>query len=696
METQEMERYRPEFEEEEDPDQWEGAMRSEPPLYDSLPEAAVNFIQEMEQAFSEKGWMARSRDFEYRPQQQTMAKEVARALALQKPVVIEAGTGVGKSLAYLIPSVLHAMRHKRKAVISTHTINLQEQLMSKDLPLVRKVLPAEYQEFKAVLLKGRSNYLCTRRMGRSLGQQGELFTTGEQTELRRIAAWAKSTPDGTLSDLDFTPTPAVWAQVCSEQGICTGRTCGPDSGCFYQAAKRRLNEADVVVVNHTLFFTLLSSSENMGAEGAGFLYPNDFLIMDEAHTLESIAAKQLGLNLSQAGLRFDLQRLFNPRTGKGLLALAKSKSGEEEVTNAMQMMDEFFWDIQHACKFSTAGREFRVRQPGLVNDTLSDHLTAITQRLRFLTDDKTLNEGIQPELLDLSRRMLEARAAVDEFLSVRGKDRVYWVERSGVDGRNTSLHGAPINVADLLREIFFNGQKACVLTSATFGAGEPNLGYFRKRVGAERSRAIELGSPFDYTKQMTLYLVKQMPEPSHPNYEPALEAHIERFCLESKGRAFVLFTSYRLMESIAARMSKFFAKQRWELLVQGKGKPRHQLLAEFKEDVSSVLFGTESFWTGVDVPGEALSNVMITRLPFAVPDHPLTAARLESIEDRGGNPFMEFSVPEAILKLRQGIGRLIRNQKDKGIAVILDNRVLTKHYGKQFLKALPNAPRVII
>lgn len=658
--------------------------------------AGVEFEQEMRHAFSEVGWMSRSKDFEYRPEQQTMACEIARALALKRPVVIEAGTGVGKSLAYLIPSVLHAQRQKRKAVISTHTINLQEQLMSKDIPLVRKVVPDGFKEFKAILLKGRSNYLCTRRLGKSLGQQAELFTTGEQAELKRIALWSRTSPDGTLSDLDFTPSPSVWTQVCSEQGICTGRTCGPDSGCFYQAAKRKVAEADVVVVNHTLFFTLLAGTENLSAEGQGFLFPNDFLVMDEAHTLESIAAKQLGLNLSQAGIRFDLHRLFNPRTKKGLFALTKSHEALQDVEMTLEAMDEFFWDVQMACKFQPAGREFRVRKAGLVEDSLSDHLVKLTQRLRILTDDKTLNESIQPELQELSRRIAEARLELEEFLSLRGKDRVYWVERSGPDGQNTSLHGAPVNVADLLREVFFNGLKSCVLTSATFGAGEPELAYFRRRIGAERVRGVELGSPFDYPNQMKLYLVKKMPEPNHPEYEEALETYIKRFCEESRGRAFVLFTSYKLMETMAGRMAKYFAKQRWELLVQGKGKPRHQLLVEFKEDISSVLFGTESFWTGVDVPGEALSNVMITRLPFAVPDHTLTAARLEFIEDRGGNPFMEYSVPEAILKLRQGIGRLIRNKQDRGIAVILDNRILTKQYGKLFLNAMPNAPRIIV
>jgi ATP-dependent DNA helicase DinG len=691
-----MERYRPDEKEEEPVWEEEDSFPDRVVRIDASDTGETEFMAEMEAAFSATGWMSRSRDFEYRPEQQMMAKEVARALALQKPVVIEAGTGVGKSLAYLIPSVLHAQRHKRKAVVSTHTINLQEQLMSKDIPLVRKVIPEGMRDFKAVLLKGRSNYLCSKRLARALGQQGELFTTLEREELQRIAAWAKTSADGTLSDLDFTPSPAIWVQVCSEQGVCTARSCGPDSGCFYQSAKRRVAEADLVVVNHTLFFTLLSGTENFGAEGQGFLFPNDFLIMDEAHTLENIAAKQLGLNLSQAGLRFDLQRLFHPRTKKGLFALTKSLEGMKETEQTFEAMEEFFYDVQHACKFSPAGKEFRVRAPGLVEDALSDHLMRLIQRLRILSEDKTLNEGLQPELQELSRRFAETRLELDEFLSLRGMDRVYWVERSGPDGRNTSLHGAPVNVAEILREVFFNGTKSCVLTSATFGAGEPELKYFRRRVGAERVRGVELGSPFDYPQQMKLYLVKTMPEPTHPDYESAMETHIQRFCEESKGRAFVLFTSYRLMESMAGRMAKFFARKRWELLVQGKGKPRHQLLAEFKEDVSSVLFGTESFWTGVDVPGEALSNVMITRLPFAVPDHPLTAARLEYIEDHGGNPFMEYSVPEAILKLRQGIGRLIRSKKDHGIAVILDNRVLTKQYGKQFLKAMPDAPRIIV
>ncbi len=655
-----------------------------------------DFAQEMEQVFAGGGWLSKSPDYEFRAEQQRMAMEVAEALVSQRPVVIEAGTGVGKSLAYLIPSVLWALRERRKAVISTHTINLQEQLISKDLPLVRKVIPANYRDFQAVLLKGRGNYLCPRRLQRAMRQVHDLFTTAEHEELKGIQKWAQETKDGTLSDLDFSPAPNVWAQVCSEAHLCTPRTCPPGSGCFYQDTRRRIAEADVVVVNHTLFFTLLAGTENFGAEGEGFLFPNDFVVMDEAHTLENVAAKQLGLHLSQSGLRFDLHRLYNPRTQKGLFSVLRQAEAVRETVEVLDAAEDFFREVQNACKFSPAGKEFRVRQPGLVENRLSQHLARLMVRIRSLCDDKTLTENVLPDLQDMARRVTEARTGIEEFLHQAAEGRVYWVERSGIDGRNLSLHGAPVDVAELLREVFFGGQKTCILTSATFGAGEPDLRYFRRRVGADRSRAVEIGSPFDFEQQMRLYLVKKMPEPNQEGYEDALEHWISHFLKLSRGRAFVLFTSYKLMESLASRMQKFFARQGWELLVQGKGKPRHHLLQEFKDDVSSVLFGTESFWTGVDVPGEALSNVIITRLPFAVPDHPLTAARLELIEDRGGNPFTEYSVPEAILKLRQGIGRLIRSRKDQGIAVILDPRVLTKQYGKLFLAALPKAPRELV
>ena len=650
--------------------------------------------REMHAAFAADGWLSRSADFEYREEQQQMAVEVGQALEKKRPVIVEAGTGVGKSLAYLVPAALLAVRQKRKAVISTHTINLQEQLISKDIPIVQKLLP--HTPFTAALLKGRGNYLCPGRLARAMRSVTELFTTAEHDELRALWKWKQETKDGSLSDLDFAPSPNVWAQVCSEPHACTSKTCGAESGCFYQEAKRRAGEANMVVLNHTLFFTLLSGQEDLGVEGEGFLFPNDFAIIDEAHTIENTAAKQLGLHLSQSALRFDLGRLYNPRSQKGLFALARKPDAVTACARLHQQIDDFFDTVRETATFPPAGKEFRVRQAGLVENTLNGALLDVVQHIRTVSEDETTPENLLNEINEMGRRFGEVRGGLEEFLTQSREGHVYWVERSGIDSRNLSLHAAPVDVSPLLRALFFSGQKTCVFTSATLGTGDSNLRYFRRRCGAEKVRAVEIGSPFDWETQMRLYLVRTLPDPNSAGYESALEEWVKHFLELSQGRAFVLFTSYKLMESLASRLGSWMRQKKWDLLVQGKGKPRHQLLADFKENVSSVLFGTESFWTGVDVPGEALSNVIITRLPFAVPDHPLTAARIEHIEDRGGNSFMEYSVPEAVLKLRQGIGRLIRTKKDKGIAVILDPRIMTKTYGKTFLEALPPAPREVV
>ena len=654
--------------------------------------AMPSLAERMARAFSMDGELAKSPDFEFRPQQQRMAKIIGAALEKSKPVVIEAATGVGKSLAYLLPSVTFALEQQRKCIISTHTINLQEQLFHKDIPIVQKLAP---REFKAELLKGRGNYICPQRLDRAFKGTPDLFTSSEHIELKQIWEWCESTSDGTLSDLSFTPSNKVWSQVCSEAHVCTQRRCG-GSRCFYQAARRRMADADVIVLNHTLFFTLLSSTEELQPNDANFIFPRDFLIVDEAHTIENVAAKAFGLRLAEGQLRFELQRLFNPRTRKGYFPLHGDEAGARAVDDALDHMEIFFRAVEGSCEFRGFGRECRVREPGLVEDTLGASLFMVSERAKQ-AGDAAKNDNTRLEFHDLAARMTAVRTSLAAFLDQSEDGHVYWVERSGGDNKAITLQSAPVDVSPHLEKLFFRGDKACVLTSATLGAGEAEtLGYFRKRVGAMNTHAVRIDSPFDFQKQMRLYIVKKIPPPGTKEHEAALPKWIEHFLTLSQGRAFVLFTSNAQMHNIADQMEKFCEDRGWTLLVQGRQLARHQLLNEFKNDTHSVLFGTESFWTGVDVPGEALSNVIITKLPFAVPDHPLTAARLEHIEEKGGNPFVEYSVPEAILKLRQGVGRLIRSKKDKGICAILDNRVLTKPYGRHFLNALPPCPIDIV
>ncbi len=643
--------------------------------------------------FSEDGALSRARNFEYRAEQQQMAMAVAEALGEGRHLVVEAGTGVGKSLAYLVPSVLHAIEEERRAIVSTHTINLQEQLLNKDIPLVQKLLPVE---FEAVLLKGRHNYICPTRFRRALDNAAELFTSNEQAELERLREWMRRTRDGTLSDLDPEPDSQVWAQVCSEPHICTPRICGKDSGCFYQRARLRAAEAQVLVMNHTLFFLYLAGTEEAREEGqGGYLFGNDFVVFDEAHTLEGVAARQIGIGVSQYGLKFALQRLYNPKTQKGLFQLARKADGVRAVNEALECLEKFFGAVEARAEFGK-GREFRVRTADFVEDKVSKPLATV-EGIAMETAKAQEDEGFAAELLDLRDRLRESRRGLGVFLNQSEEGSVYWVEKTGKTGQFLSLNAAPIDIAAELRRMIFGADQTAILTSATLAVGRQDLTYFRNRIGADKARGVMIGSPFDYAKQMKVYAVRRMPDPRSAEYEKALCRWIRHFVELSTARAFVLFTSYRVMQSVADAMETFFRKKDWELLVQGQGMPRHKMISTFQRaERPTVLFGTDSFWAGVDVPGEALSNVIITRMPFAVPDHPLIEARLEWIEQQGGDPFTGYSLPEAILKFRQGVGRLIRTKRDRGIVVILDNRVLTKTYGRAFLDALPECPFEVV
>jgi len=631
--------------------------------------------------------------YEVRHEQIEMAEAVESAISHSEQLIVEAGTGIGKSFAYLAPLAEYTLENNALGIVSTNTISLQEQIIHKDIPFLEKALD---KDFKAVLVKGRNNYLCLRRLHRSEFLQKDLFSDQyELTEFTKIFAWSYKTQDGTLYDLEEEPDSKVWGMVSTDSETCLGKNCQYYKKCFFQKAREKINEARILIVNHHLFFSNLALAKEQKS-----IFPEwDGLVFDEAHSIEGVATEHLGASITNTGARYLLDLLFNLKKQKGFLLTVGDQDSMECVEQARRRLDVFFKDIKEYFDANVKKEDsdtFRIRQKNFVENNLSLPLKDLTESL--LAAKKGIKDREdEVEIASFARKISALKDSVELILNQAMGNYVYWIESSRNKKVNRiSINMAPVNIGEILKEELFDEEKPIILTSATLSVDNSSFKYFKNRVGAKKAIEMKLGSPFDYKNQVRMYIAKNMPNPDNmTDYAMKAADRIKRYLELTNGSAFVLFTSYSLMNIVYEELEEYLIQKGFNVLRQGKGLSRNKMLASFKKESGSVLFGVDTFWQGIDVQGKNLSNVIITKLPFAVPDHPIIEARIEDIQKRGGDAFLEYNLPEAILKFKQGFGRLIRSKKDTGIIAILDSRIINKFYGKAFLRSVPECEIII-
>ena len=694
------------------------------------------FLEEVDikNYFAKDGILAKEiKGFEYRKEQEEMAHYIQDAINEDRKIIIEAGTGTGKTLAYLIPAIKWAVTNKKKVIIATNTINLQEQLLLKDIPLAKSIIK---EDFSYVLVKGRSNYLCKRlfnelSIGRSIDI--ETFSMEAREQIEYILKWGNKTKTGDKAELPFEVYPDVWELVQSTTELCLGKKCPYRKECFYMKTRIEKMEADILISNHHIFFADLNVRAETDFDSEYLILPRyDMVIFDEAHNIESVARSYFSVEVSKISFTRLLNRIYQKKNQrkkeKSALIRVEDTIDEKDLEDSQQYIyllntlkeeisilqnigDEYFDEIRKIYETNTEApirkslNNFEMTKSRFL-ETLRDKKDIFQSKLAdFLTLMMSFNNVIDeekdknPEVINFNNHLKMFKTYIDSFKfinSFEDDNYIYWLDINS-KRTNVVLTATPLNIAKKLSSVLFDNLDRLIFASATIVANG-NFDYFKKSLGLDEEDCIEciIKSPFNYDEQMFVYIPTDIQDSENINaFVSDASKFILDILLKTNGKAFILFTSYTMLNQIYYSISKKLIDKGFEVFLHGD-KPRSQLIKEFKEAENPILFGTTSFWEGVDVQGENLSNVIITKLPFLVPTDPVVSAISKKIEEDGGNSFTDFQLPEAIIKFKQGVGRLIRKKTDSGNIFILDSRILKKRYGSLFINALPSQKNIKI
>ena len=684
--------------------------------------------------FSKDGILAKEiKAFEYRQEQEEMAQYIQEAINEDKKIIVEAGTGTGKTLAYLIPAIKWAVVNKKKVIIATNTINLQEQLLLKDIPLAKSIIK---DEFSYVLVKGRNNYVCKRLFNElALGKNIDIetFSIEAREQIEYILKWGNKTKTGDKAELPFEVYPDVWELVQSTTELCLGKKCPYRKECFYMKTRMEKMEADILISNHHVFFADLNVRAETDFDSEYLILPRyDMVIFDEAHNIESVARSYFSVEVSKISFTRLLNRIYQRKNKrkkeKSALIRVEDTVDEknledseqyiyllntlkEEISILQNIGDEYFDEIRKIYETNTEApikkslNNFEMtksrflenlrEKKDIFQSKLADFSNLMMSFNNVIDEEKDKN----PEVINFNNHLKMFKAYIDSFKfinSFEDDNYIYWLDINS-KRTNVVLTATPLNIAQKLSTVLFDNLDRLVFASATIVVNG-SFDYFKKSLGLDEEDCIEaiIKSPFDYNEQMSVYIPSDIQDSENINaFVSDASRFILNILLKTNGKAFILFTSYTMLNQIYYSISKKLKDKGFEVFLHGD-KPRSQLIKEFKEAENPILFGTTSFWEGVDVQGENLSNVIITKLPFLVPTDPVVSAISKKIEENGGNSFTDFQLPEAIIKFKQGVGRLIRKKTDSGNIFILDNRILKKRYGSLFINALPSQKNIKI